>query len=199
MVKDVRHATVLHGTTLLRQSWPIVACVFLLLVTPNHSGAQDVAHDFDDLRVKTGTAIELLDTSGRTIRGRFLTVDGDSLTVITDDRAAERIDESSTAIISRMGDSVWSGMLAGFGVGLGYTIGVGIAEGCVWNCKGFGPGFGGALMVYGGIGAGIGTLTDWLVHGRTEVFRAAPSSAEVKLAPVVSRGRKGVLISIAFR
>jgi hypothetical protein len=196
---NVQNATVFQDSGLLRHSWPVLVSVFLLFMTPNRSGAQEVARDFDDLRVKAGTAVEVVDTSGRTLRGRFLRVNGDSLTVITDARAAESIDESSTAIVSRVGDSVWSGTLIGFVVGLGFTIGVGIAEGCVWNCKGFGPGFGGALMVYGGIAAGIGALTDWLVHGRTEVFRATQHSAEVRLAPVVERGRKGVVMSIAFR
>ncbi len=139
-----------------------------------------------------------MDTSGRSIRGWFVSADGEGLTLITNG-AATRIDESSTAIISRDGDSVWSGMLMGFGVGVAYTVGVGVAEDCFFNCKGFGPGFGGALMVYGGIGAGIGTLTDWLVRGQTEVFRAAAYSARVRLAPLLLPGRRGVAVSIAFR
>ncbi len=98
-----------------------------------------------------------------------------------------------TTIEKRGGDSLKNGVLIGLTAGgiLGALGGVGYANTYDGNYAGWAVAYG---LVYGGLGAAIGTGIDALITGDRVIF--AKSRTTVSVAPLLDRHRKGVVFAL---
>lgn len=93
--------------------------------------------------------------------------------------------------VQRRGDSVWSGVLIGMGVGL--LVSPGTAEGCLHGSKT--P----CVLLSMGVYGGFGALLDFAHEGKTTIYRAAATSGKgPHLAPMLSPGTKGLSMAFGF-
>jgi hypothetical protein len=55
-------------------------------------------------------------------------------------------------------------------------------------------------LLYGGVGAGVGAGISSMIPQERVVYdvRARPNASGVRIAPIVSRDRKGVVVSLGF-
>jgi hypothetical protein len=53
-------------------------------------------------------------------------------------------------------------------------------------------------LVYGGLGAGVGAGLDALMLSNQIIYYKPSNSARLTVSPVVTRERKGVLLSVRF-
>lgn len=160
----------------------------LVLGARTAAEAQQPALSLADLgmSLKSGETVFVTDGSGRETRGRFATVSDSGLTLSVDgqffDIASKDIRE-----VARRGDSMKNGFLIGAGVGAGLSAVVAAAY---------------QTPAYLAIGApinaafwgGFGVLVDYLIKGRTVVFRA-PGTA-LRLRPGMSVGPRRASASV---
>jgi hypothetical protein len=125
----------------------------------------------------------------RLVTGKVTELSAQSL-VVDDGREQRELAATTIAFVERPRDRIWNGALIGFAVG--FSIGfVGVlADSCdrgEW-CPFGGPSFASAVgLLTGGIGAGVGAVTDAVIPNRRVIFaRNAPSaqSASSGAAPV---------------
>ena len=128
------------------------------------------------------------------LRGRIVSVDGESITVTRHGRLS-RVAAADVLSIERH-DSVWNGGTIGF------TAGFATGALMMMTCD---PGFlcehspQAILMcgsMAGGFGFGVGVLFDALVHGDHTVYRR--TDRRVAVAPFVTRETKGVAVGLKF-
>jgi hypothetical protein len=146
-------------------------------------------------RMRFGDTVYVRTANGATVKGKVDDFDGDILRI--DDRTlslsgaeGDRIER----IDLRVEDSLKNGVLLGAGIGASLVL-VCLTE----DCGGGGSAAVGATL-YAGIGAGLGALFDILLNDRELIYVApvSPSGPKLLAAPILSRDRKGILISISF-
>lgn len=173
------------------------ALVVLLAARP--AGAQDIAGSFDQLRVlvKTGDRVRVTDTAGRDMSGTIADLGPLSLTLLVSGVRQDLPEAEISTIRQRRPDPLANGARWGLAIGAGLGLLGGIALASSEPNAG-------ALIpivaaVYGGIGAGIGTGVDALISSEQVIYaRRAKTSARVTLRPVVTPGRRGVLVSAGW-
>lgn len=169
-----------------------------LLLTTSTAEAQQLAGTFNQLQVlvKLGDKVTVTDVAGNEMGGRIEALSSSSMALLVSGMRRELREAEISTIRQRRSDPLKNGALWGLGVGagLGTVAGLALASDC-HNCNNswiipF------AAAFYGGIGAGIGVGIDALVEGQQVIYaRAQPSSARLKVAPLLTRSRKGVLMS----
>ena len=177
----------------------IVLAALSLLLAVAMAAAQQPVRGFDqlDTRLKPGDTIWVTDMQGREVKGKVASIDAGAIRLRGDTPRA--IGAADTAIVRhRRPDSLLSGTLIGFGVGAGLGLGFGNFSG-QWQWSDAAVG---ALMI-GSLGAGIGVGIDALIPGKKQVVYRAPGPggaphARLSIAPVVTRGSKGLAVSFAF-
>jgi hypothetical protein len=138
---------------------------------------------------------------GEFVKGKITRLTESSI-VVHDGRRGHELSAFDVRLVERPKDRIWNGVLAGFGVGfVGGFVAV-MSDGCEpgqW-CILDGPSFAAAFgLLTGGVGAGIGALTDAAISGRRVVFhRAAPARVSASVAPIVGPRRGGVRVSLRF-
>lgn len=186
-----------------RSKTRLVRCAglaLLLIAVAARAGAQEIASSFDQLRVlvKPGDTVTVRDGSGRETTGRIADLSSSSLALLVGgdrrDLAAGQID----TIRQRRSDSLANGAKWGFGLGAGLGVLVGAAIATEYEDAGAAAIVLGSLL-YGGLGAGVGTGVDAMISGNQVIYaRRVSSTARVSVAPVLTRERRSVLVSLGF-
>ncbi len=164
----------------------------------NIPGVAIVARSADRLayRMGLGDTVYVLTAAGDTFKGTVDDFDGDVLrlggrTMSLSGAQGETIDQ----IDLRVDDSLKNGVLIGAGIGVSLA-----ALACI-SLGGCGADEGAVIAAfYAGAGSGLGALFDALSHRRQLIYVAPPSTPapRVRLLPVLTRDRKGLLISVGF-
>lgn len=141
-----------------------------------------------------GDQIHVRSVEGSKLRGRMVSVDGESITVRRNGRET-RVPATRVLSIERH-DSVWNGGAIGF------TAGFGTGALMMSTCE---PGFmcehspQAILMcgaMTGGFGFGVGVLFDAIVHGDHTIYRR--NDRRIAVAPVVTPRSKGMTVTLGF-
>jgi hypothetical protein len=168
----------------------------LILVAPS-AEAQELAGTFEQLRVlvKAGDTLTVTDGAGQRVQGKLSNLSSSSLALIVSGTSREFQSGEVSTIEKRGSDSLKNGALTGFAIGgLIGAAGMIALAGTADNPAALVAV--GALM-YGGIGAGIGTGIDALIEGRRVIYaRSSSAGTTLTVAPMLSGRRKGVLVSL---
>ncbi|MEO5741259.1 MAG: hypothetical protein ABIS29_11755 [Vicinamibacterales bacterium] len=167
----------------------------VLMLISSLAEAQQLAGTFDQLRVliKPGDTLTITDDHGQRLRGKLVDLSASSLVLVASGTRRLFQDTEVSTIEKRGADSLKNGALIGLSIGAGLF---GPVIGAVTGDWGLAAA--GALF-YGGIGMGIGAGGDALIEGPRVIYAAAPSARRtVNVAPILSRSRKGVLLSIGL-
>jgi hypothetical protein len=163
------------------------------------AAAQGVARSFNQLQVLVhpGDAIRVVDESGREVRGRIEQVTDATLRLLVRSRTEELAESQVAQIFQRRSDPLGNGALWGLAIGAGLVGVAGLVEPPRRDETGF---YVLALVVYAGAGAGVGVGIDALIRRERLVFERQPAgrATEVRLAPILGRGRKGLMLSLRF-
>ena len=161
--------------------------------------AQGVAQSFTELRllIRAGDMVTLTGVKGDDVRGRVESLTATSLVLARDGRLQTWSEADVVSIRQRRGDSLGNGALIGFGVGVGTVLVSALADDSLrQNDYGF---VAVAAGLYGGIGAGIGVGIDALIAREYVIFdRPRSARVDVRIAPMLGRGIRGLGVSIAF-
>ena len=174
----------------------VSALCLLLLASAAPAHAEDLAAtSFDQLRLlaRLGDTITVTDASGRQITGRLAALTPAALSLVGDQRT---FTERDITTISRHDHANLStGAKWGLGVGAGFALLAGAVY-CEYHC---GAGYAVATLVYGGLGAGVGVGISALIPTRRLIFvQSRASAARLVVAPLLSRDRQGLVVSLHF-
>jgi hypothetical protein len=162
--------------------------------------AQETAHTFDELKhvLETGDKVQVITDSGKKIHGQIAEISSSSLVLAGKDQRAFS-EDTIMEIKKRHPDRWWNGALIGFGAGT--------ATGLLINHSSCGDdpeclAIGTAVFVLPSmaIGAVTGALIDHSMKRFDTVFLPSKASGKrsLKLAPVYSKDKKGVSLSLSF-
>ncbi len=181
-----------------------VIALVLACLLPLPAWAQQPARSFEELqsqlKVKVDDIVYVTGQSGERLKGRILGLSATSLRLAVNGTQRDLRETTIREIKKRRPDRWWDGALLGavIGAAAGYWTGWSLCDG--GDCGEGGlvnPGF----AVFGaGIGAGAGALADLSIR-RFDTLYANPSAASVRslrLSPVVSKGTKGLQLSVTF-
>jgi hypothetical protein len=186
------------------------ACAFVgvvLLLTPGHASAQTEADDIR-ARVKERQKVSITDDQGREVNGRINTIAADALT-ITPDRAPYVVVPYARIVrIDRPHDTLANGALIGFGVGAALGFGLMVAEdlkSCEPDPEFFfsscsdatAVGYGASTLVGGALGTAVGVAFDAMIRRDRGIYRRG-GMAQLGLAPVLARGRRGAVLAMSW-
>jgi len=162
-------------------------------------GAQELASTFDQLRVlvKAGDVLTITDASGRQTSGTLTGLTSSTLAIdATDGPRSLSESDVSTVRQHRHGDPA-KGAKIGFGVGAGFGVLGAMAVGVSCrDCAGLALSI---VGVYGALGAGVGVGVSAMTTHQQVIFSRAPAATRrVTVAPVVTRERRGMLMSVGF-
>ena len=158
--------------------------LFATLLLPGPVFAQDVPPAPAGLKPEAFPAAFVLDDRGVEVRGRLFRIDDRSVVLLVDGRRRE-FDLAHVTKVTRRGDSLKNGAIAGAVVG----VAMGLLAGGISDCRtdsGYGScgagqriGFAvGSTAIYTAIGVGI----DALIQGRTVIYQAPPRSGGVSFS-----------------
>lgn len=170
----------------------IARIVSVLVLTSSLAYAQQLAGTFDQLRVlvKPGDTLTITDGSGHRLRGKLVDLSASSLVLEASGTRRQFQDTEVGTIEKRGSDSLKNGAL------IGLSIGGGLFGSAIAAATGDAGLAALGAVIYGGIGAGIGVGVDALVEGPRVIYAAAASGPRTfQIAPILSRSRKGVLLS----
>lgn len=162
--------------------------------------AQELAGTFDQLRVlvKPGDTLTVVDDAGQRVRGKVVSLSNSVLNLTVSGTPRQFLGPDVNSIAKRGADSLKNGALIGLAVGGGIGAAA-IAAYAATSDGSVGPLMAVGFLMYGGIGAGIGTGFDALIEGdRTIYARSRSARATFTIAPIVSRERKGARVSLRF-
>ncbi len=147
------------------------------------------------LLVNQGDRVTVTDGAGQNLRGRI--VDLSPSTISLQMGGARRdLHEAEVSVIRRSRhDSLKNGAIMG-AISGAVVATILMADDCVWQCY---PAT--ATLVtslFGAAGAGIGVGVDALVEGSQVVYRARRSARRLSVAPLLSRDRRGLALSVGF-
>ena len=166
----------------------------LLLLMAASAEAQELAGNFDQLRVLVGPGdtLTVTQTSGSRVRGTLSQLSPSSLVLNVSGALREFQSIEVDRIEKRGADSLNNGALTGMAIGGGLAaIAVGIAQ------SEFQPGFVVlASFLYGGLGAGIGAGVDALIEGPRIIYAGSRfGTTTVRVSPILGGQRRGILFS----
>ena len=176
------------------RQWVRVAAIAALV--GNWPTAVSAQTDFSGIRLNVGDEVFVTRASGLETRG---TVKNVSPTVLTFDGTS--VSPEPGLRIERGGDSLWNGVLWGFGVGL--VGGVVTFPGALAR-KVIGSGecnrdpFEPCLLAVTAISTAVGALIDYLHRGRTEVFRWQERRARFDIAVQPRPHATDVVVRFSF-
>jgi hypothetical protein len=146
------------------------------------------------LLMNLGDQVTLTDDTGRELQGALVDLTPSALSILAEGTRYD-LDASGITIIRRRHlDPVSNGVLLGLLTGAGLAA-VGVA------LTAYNPDFAtysGAVAIYGGVGAGFGAIVDVLNTGSEVIYETRGSSGPLSVAPLLSRDRTGVVVSLGF-
>ena len=195
-----------HGTGSQRESsgytvrLAMVAAIAVTIAMPSLSAAQAPSetptaafHELP-LLLSLGDRMTVTDDTGRELQGELIDLSPSALSVLVDDTRYDLQETDIAAVRQRRPDSLKDGALWGFMAGAAIISGLMLSSGCSFHPTGVLA----AIGVYGGLGAGIGAGVDSAHVGSRVVYDTRGSSRRVSVAPLISRDRKGVAVSLGF-
>lgn len=189
---------------------PYVALGALMLcamhATAQQANGQTTAQSFGELQstVVVGEAVAVRDDTGRVVKGKVVSLQGDQLVIARPRswfRAAEErtFTQQTVSTIERV-DSTWNGALIGVAVGIGAAGALTAAcinnDSCATNADSAAYVFVPTAIGFGFGGMGIGAALDSLV--RRTIFQRQPPAARITMLPVFDTERFGLATSIRF-
>ena len=178
------------------------AIAIVVLGSRGATGQQlEVAHSLEQLQVlvRPGETVTVTDVRGREVTGMIATLSSQVLELVVAGSRRDFQEGDMRRIRQRRGDSLANGAVWGLGVGAGWgaLIVAGLAS---EDHDTGGPGaVAGFIATMGGLGAAVGVGTDALIRGRRVIYdKPAPSTAALRLSPLLGRGEKGVRLSFRF-
>ena len=204
----------------------MVAAIVVTIAMPSLSAAQapsETPAAFDELPrlLKLGDRITVTDDTGRELQGELIDLSPSALSVLVDERHDLQETDSAgktwcpngwrcsiaqtrrydlreteiTGITQRHPDSLKNGALVGLVSGASIMSVLLLSVGAL----GYYPAA--SLLsigFYGGIGAVVGVVVDSARVGSRVVYDTRGSSRRVSVAPLLSRDRQGVAVSLGF-
>jgi hypothetical protein len=172
----------------------ILATTLIVAVLGGRVDAQELSRDWSQLRVNPGDVLTVTNTSGQRVQGRLTQLDNAGIVIELRDKQQRQFDAQTVSLIEKR-DSKKNGAIIGFVTGgiLGGLAGAALMSTPDDSSASFGGAVVGGL-IYGGIGAAIGTGIDALIKGRQAIY--AKSKATVSVAPVIGRDRKGIVFTL---
>lgn len=177
---------------------PIVV-VAALVTSPASASAQEPVSSFDQLntRLKPGDKIRVVAAGGKKTKGILESIEANSLTLRQGTREPERFRVAQVREIhTYVADSLGNGIIAGAAIGASAVLALIVSGG------GDGPDSVGPIVGrFAAVGGLIGGIIDSeRVRPGTVLYRASGvrSSAHLSLAPLITRTRKGVAVSLSF-
>jgi hypothetical protein len=143
--------------------------------------------------VLLGETVKVVDRNGEATRGRLLKLTDTDLTVQTPEQERTLQAADIVEVKARRSGPLWNGALIGAAAVL-IPSGIAMAK---YECDG-------CLLpvtLWAGVGAAAGVGIDALVKGDITVMKRAAASGSASgfsVAPMLGRGRRGVLCSIRF-
>jgi hypothetical protein len=142
-----------------------------------------------------GDQVYVRQVEGLKLRGRVVSVDGDSITLTRKGRET-RVPAAGVLTIERH-DSVWNGgvigLTAGFGSG---ALLMGTCQPESFICEHSPQAILMCGALAGGFGFGVGVLFDALVHGDHTIYRR--NDRRVAVAPIVTTQSARVAVAVRF-
>ena len=176
-----------------------VTAVVLAAATASAAEAQ-IADSFEQLRLLVGPddRITVTDRSGQELTGSIADLSPSSLTLLVRDMPHVFDEADVGAIRQRRSDSIRNGARNGFLTGVGIT-GVEFAIASQSDMEGLNT-FGWMWLTLSNslIGAAIGAFVDSQIEGQRVIYRATGSARRLTISPLLSRGRRGVTVSLGF-
>ena len=201
----------------------MVAAIVVTIAMPSLSAAQappeTPAAAFDELPrlLKLGDRITVTDDTGRELQGELIDLSPSALSVLVDERHDLQETDSAgktwcpngwrcsiakqtrydlreteiTGITQRHPDSLKNGALVGF---ISHAAPVSV----LLLYRGYPGAAIAAGLEWGGIGAALGASWDKARVGSRVVYDTRGSSRRVSVAPLISRDRTGVAVSLGF-
>ena len=160
--------------------------------------AAEPARSMEELeaRLAPGAAVDVVDREGRVYRGQFARADSDGvLLTIGGSDTGRRIAASDVISVTRDGDSLKNGLLIGGGIGLASSLLLLAAENEEF-CDASECVLSGVFVT--ATYAGIGALVDYLVNGKTLVYRQPSTRVSLAVTPYPVRRGGGLALSIRF-
>jgi hypothetical protein len=187
----------IEGRRKMRVLVVLVSCLAVLAATPT-AEAQGVANSFAELRllVKPGDTVSVTGTTGGDVTGKIAQLSSSALALVVHGQRRDLRESDVTTIRQRRGDSLQNGALAGLCVGAGLPA-------ALFALSGAHDVDGGmvamAMLIYGGVGAGIGAGVDALIVTRPVIYqRGSSQGASLRISPILTAERQGALVSIRF-
>jgi hypothetical protein len=169
----------------------IIICL-LFTFAPSQAPAQTTASSFDELRqtLKKGQTIVITGADGRRIKGKIgdLSASPPALLLLAPD--GRTLGEDAISEI-RATDGVLNGTLIGAGVGFGLAM---------WDYL-VDPSEPDNAVIFSvaiGAGAAIGAGLDALIGRGKVLYRRRQRASRLTVAPLASRNRQGVVVSLRF-
>ena len=159
--------------------------------------AQGIANSFAELRllVKSGDTIRVTSTNGAEVTGRLVDLSSASLVLAAGNDRREWQESDVAGIRQRRGDSLMNGALWGLAAGAGFCSAAVLRSpediesgGAVLF----------ALGLCGAMGTGIGVGIDALIRKDQVIYEPVSRASRLEVVPLVSTGRKGVVLSMRF-
>jgi len=177
--------------------------ILLLSMVPAALAAQEPARSFDELRSRpraaAGESVQVIDSSGASIKGKIAEITTNSLTLTVDGTPRVMNESLIKEVRYRPKDSLWNGTLIGIlaGVGVGWTI-VATTCGDDTECA-FYAGLAFIPVSIGG-GAAAGAIIDSRIR-RTETIFKNPSVSHaggLTISPILTKSEKGIRFAFSF-
>jgi hypothetical protein len=161
--------------------------------------AAQQAHSFEQLQVlvKPGDNIYVTDSAGNTSKGRISELTRDSLGLMVKGTRRDLSESDIFEIKKWRHDSLKNGALIGAGTALTLTT-IFVAAYCGSGGCDAGAAAG-AVLVYTGVGAAIGTGIDALIPAKQSIYHNTNrTSRKVQIRPIINRFDKGVKVAFSF-
>jgi hypothetical protein len=177
--------------------------LLMLIAAPCVAAGQGIAESFDQLRVlvQVGDKVRIADATGRETSGKLADLSPTGLALLVDGERREFDAGDVSTVRQRRDDSFANGAKIGFGIGAGIGLLGGVAMASVYDE--IGPAQIIAIsFMYGALGAGMGVGMDALITREQVIYAArtptTAAPAAVKIRPLFTRARRGVVVSIGF-
>jgi len=159
--------------------------------------AQEVVSTFDELRPlqSANATVIVTDTNGQRFRGTIADASRTAVSLRMGSAIRQFAAANIRSIDVRRDDSLGNGTVIGAAVGGGLSSLIFLDNECHHDAACYT-----AVAVYTGIGALAGLGIDALIHRSVPVYKAPGPGAPpvVRIAPLVSAGRTGVRLTVAF-
>ena len=146
------------------------------------------------LLVNLGDRVTVTEDTGRELEGKLVDLSPSALSVLVDGTRYDLHAGGIATIRQPDLDSISNGVLLGLLTGAGLAaVGVALTAYMPDAAE-----YLGAAAIFGGAGAGIGAVADSLRTGSQVVYEKSRTSVGLSVAPVLSRDRKGIAVSLGF-